>query len=61
MTNMQKDAMAYSTAILFIKDLRRNRNIIPDKKYMELRAQALSGDINGAVKGLAAALKEIGR
>ena len=53
MTNLQKDAMAYSQAKAFLDEVRSHRDILTTQEMRTLKGQALSGDINGAAKGLA--------
>lgn len=57
MTNLQKDAMAYSQAKAFLDEMRNHRDILTTQEMRTLKGQALSGDINGAEKGLAKLLE----
>ena len=61
MTNLQKDALAWSQAHRFCRDLRDCRGILTIQQLRTLRGQALSGDIDGARKGLDRALREAAR
>ena len=42
----------------FIKELRQYRHILPKQTISTLRGQALSGDLEGAIKGLQTALNK---
>lgn len=57
MTNLQKDAMAYSAAHQFLNDLRMYRDKLTPQELRTLKGQALSGDVHGATKGLAKLLQ----
>ena len=61
MTNLQKDAMAYSQAKAFLDEVRSHRDILTTQQMRTLKGQALSGDINGATKGLAKLVSEVRR
>lgn len=61
MTNLQKDVMAWAQADRFVRDLRQYRNRLTIQQLRTIRGQALSGDIDGARKGLERALREAGR
>jgi len=42
----------------FIRELRQYRHILPKQTISTLRGQALSGDLEGAIKGLQTALNK---
>ena len=42
----------------FIKELRRYRHILPKQTISTLKGQALSGNVEGAIKGLNTALRK---
>ena len=42
----------------FLKHLKAYRGILPRHAILTLRGQALSGDVNGAMRGLARMLKD---
>ncbi len=42
----------------FIRKLKKNREILPRNILKTIRGQALSGDLDGAIKGLDTALKK---
>ena len=42
----------------FIKELKQYRHILPKQTISTLRGQALSGDLEGAIKGLQTALNK---
>ncbi len=42
----------------FIRELRQYRHILPKQTISTLRGQALSGDLEGAIKGLKTALNK---
>ena len=52
MTNMQKDAMAYSAANGFIKELKLYKDMLTPQQIRTLKGQALAGNIMDARKGL---------
>ena len=43
---------AYMKAYPFLNELRQHRQILPHQALATLRGQALSGDLDGAMKGL---------
>ena len=51
---LQQDAARYRKAHYFLMDLRRlwKQREITSQQYSTLRGQALSGDMDGAIKGL---------
>lgn len=59
MTNLQKDAMAYSAAYQFLNELRLYRDRLSPQEFRTLKGQALSGDVQGATKGLAELLQRL--
>lgn len=44
---------AYRRAHVFLDELNRRRRKLTRQQYLTIKGQALSGDIDGAVKGLA--------
>lgn len=61
MTNLQKDAMAYAQAKAFLDEMKNHRDVLTTQQMRTLKGQALSGDINGAAKGLAKLVSEVRR
>lgn len=59
--SIKQDAMAWSNANRFIKDLRLVKDKLTVQELRTLRGLALSGDIQGAEKGLRALLRGIDR
>ena len=53
MTGLQKDAMAYTLARLFLEELKQHRDTLTLQQLRTLKGQALAGDIIGARRGLA--------
>lgn len=51
-TAVEQDAMRYLKAREFLDNLRKVQNKLDAQTYRTLRGQALSGDIQGAQKGL---------
>ena len=58
MKDIERDAMAYSGAVTFLRELRRFRRNLPRHLVETLKGQALAGDIAGAECGLKSALKK---
>lgn len=52
MTNMQKDALAYTAANAFLKELKQYRDVLTPQQLRTLKGQALSGKIAEAHRGL---------
>lgn len=52
MTNLKRDAMAYSNALSFFRQLRNCRDMLTTQQLKTLKGQALAGDVSGAWKGL---------
>lgn len=52
MTGLKRDAMAYSNALPFFRELRNCRDILTTQQLKTLKGQALAGDVSGARKGL---------
>ena len=50
---LNEEAARYRKALPILEELRRCRKWIGDAKFTELRQRAISGDVDGAVKGLA--------
>ena len=48
---------AYNRALPFLNELRQHRHILPHQALATLRGQALSGDLDGAMKGLGTLLR----
>ena len=59
-TNFQKDILAYQQARSFLKELNQYRDTLKIQEMRTLKGQALSGDVNGATKGLAKLLAQKG-
>lgn len=59
MTNLQKDAMAYAQAKAFLDEMKNHRDVLTTQQMRTLKGQALSGDINGATKGLERLVMEV--
>lgn len=51
-TAVEADAMRYLKAREFLEKLRKVQNKLDAQTYKTLRGQALSGDVQGAEKGL---------
>lgn len=51
-TTVEADAMRYLKAREFLEKLRKVQNKLDVQTYKTLRGQALSGDVQGAEKGL---------
>ena len=49
---LQRDAMRYLKAHYFLRELYGYRGTIPRPEMSKLREQAISGDVEGATKGL---------
>lgn len=60
MRSTQDDAMAWLKAEHFLRHLRANHEYLKPDVYIALRKQAISGDIDGAMRGLGDALLGIG-
>jgi hypothetical protein bcoam_19824 len=45
----------------FLRHLKAYRNMLPRQAVLTLRGQALSGDVDGAIRGLAHVLKNKSR
>lgn len=58
LTNLQRDAMAYQEAKTFLRDLGNVKDRLTPQELRTLKGQALSGDVNGATKGLAKLLAQ---
>jgi len=58
LTNLQRDAMAYQEAKTFLRDLGNVKDRLTPQELRTLKGQALSGDVNGATKGLARLLAQ---
>lgn len=58
LTNLQRDAMAYQEAKTFLRDLGNVKDLLTPQELRTLKGQALSGDVNGATKGLAKLLAQ---
>ena len=58
--NVREDASRYLRARLILSDLREKLRFseITWQQYSTLRGQALAGDVDGAVKGLARVLRK---
>jgi len=52
MMTQDEAVRAYQKAHPFLLRLKRNRRFLTDQEFRTLRGQALSGDIDGASKGL---------
>lgn len=50
---VRQDAQRYLRAHTFLSELKRARPYITREQLLTLRGQALNGDVDGAVKGLA--------
>lgn len=51
-TSVEQDAMRYLKAREFIEKLRKHQKELDAQAYRTLRGQAISGDVQGAEKGL---------
>lgn len=58
MNSVQRAAMAYSRADKFLRELKQHQHELTPQQFKTLKGQAVSGDLDGAVKGLARVLKE---
>lgn len=47
----------YMAAMPFLNELKQHRQILPHQALATLRGQALSGDLDGAMKGLGKLLR----
>lgn len=56
-TAVEQDAMRYLKAREFLEKLRKHQNELDAQTYRTLKGQALSGDVQGAEKGLRRILK----
>lgn len=56
---VQRDAMAYSRAKPFLDEMKAYRGLLTDRQMRELKDRALDGDITGASKELARALRNV--
>jgi hypothetical protein len=52
LTGLERDAMAYQRARMFLDELRRER-WLTSQQVKTLRGQAVKGDLDAAIKGLA--------
>lgn len=51
-TSVPQDAMRYLKAREFLEKLRKHQNELDAQVYRTLKRQAISGDVQGAEKGL---------
>lgn len=48
----ETNVVNYLQARTFLEALRRNRGMLSQQQYRTLKGQALSGDVEGAIRGL---------